>query len=352
MTSRRVLIQKSRTSCYRNGKISPRTASTVTSLARVACRKAPPNVEWPHVTINEGLENYRPDALAAVWRLLQRARGWHRPGAQRALQLWLEHRAAALWRRGLRHGRRARDAAHLAAAQRQGRHPPADRRGRPRPEHRLWRARCWRWAVAIVEIARQYPKIGKYVFIYHPDLQGPMDICEVVWGSTIFYAAYDEPELVKAVAGAGHRDLYRLSARVAEDRALPPGRQRALGALSQGQHHAARRLGDELLRRDVRGVRRAPTISACWTQFGGGAIHFCGKGDHYICAPGADANSSTPSICRSRSITTWRPCLQNTVDKGIKLLDLTRDAAEAAVAAGRDLHGQVHCREAGTPTIN
>jgi len=48
-----------------------------------------------------------------------------------------------------------------------------------------------------MEIARQYPKIGKYVFIYHPDLQGPMDICEVLWGSTIFYATLDEPALVK-----------------------------------------------------------------------------------------------------------------------------------------------------------
>jgi plasmid stabilization system protein ParE len=34
---------------------------------------------------------------------------------------------------------------------------------------------------------------------------------------------------------------------------------------------------------------------------------------------------------------------RHTVDKGIKLLNLTREAAEAARAQGRDLHGQVHC---------
>ena len=27
------------------------------------------------------------------------------------------------------------------------------------------------------EIASQYPKIGRYVHIYHPDMQGPMDLC-------------------------------------------------------------------------------------------------------------------------------------------------------------------------------
>jgi hypothetical protein len=35
---------------------------------------------------------------------------------------------------------------------------------------------------------------------------------------------------------------------------------------------------------------------------------------------------------------------RNTVDKGIKLLGLQPEAAEAALAAGRDLHGCVHCR--------
>ena len=34
---------------------------------------------------------------------------------------------------------------------------------------------------------------------------------------------------------------------------------------------------------------------------------------------------------------------RHTVDKGIKLLNLTREAAEEALARGRDLRGQVHC---------
>ena len=49
------------------------------------------------------------------------------------------------------------------------------------------------------EVFARYPKIEKYVEIYHPDLQGPLDICELMWGEDLFYAMYDEPELVAAV---------------------------------------------------------------------------------------------------------------------------------------------------------
>ncbi|MBQ3955190.1 MAG: hypothetical protein II680_04815 [Clostridia bacterium] len=48
------------------------------------------------------------------------------------------------------------------------------------------------------EIGEAYPKIGRYVSVYHPDLQGPLDICELLWGEEMFYAMYDEPELVHA----------------------------------------------------------------------------------------------------------------------------------------------------------
>ena len=45
-------------------------------------------------------------------------------------------------------------------------------------------------------IAAEYPRIGQYVHVYHPDLQGAMDICEIVWGSSLFLDIYDEPQLV------------------------------------------------------------------------------------------------------------------------------------------------------------
>lgn len=43
---------------------------------------------------------------------------------------------------------------------------------------------------------RAYPKCQKAIPIYHPDLQGPFDIAHLIWGSDIYYALYDEPELI------------------------------------------------------------------------------------------------------------------------------------------------------------
>jgi uroporphyrinogen-III decarboxylase len=75
--------------------------------------------------------------------------------------------------------------------------------------------------------------------------------------------------------------------------------------------------------------------------YGGGAIHFCGHGDHYIssmCAmPGMYAIAmSQPELNDMERI------YQATVDRGVKLLGLRRSECERALAAGRDLRGQVH----------
>jgi hypothetical protein len=47
------------------------------------------------------------------------------------------------------------------------------------------------------EAFSKYPKIQKYVSIYHPDLQGPLDIAELLFGGELFYLMYDDPQLLK-----------------------------------------------------------------------------------------------------------------------------------------------------------
>ena len=37
------------------------------------------------------------------------------------------------------------------------------------------------------ETFQAYPKIEKYVKVYHPDVQGPLDIAELLWGGDMFY---------------------------------------------------------------------------------------------------------------------------------------------------------------------
>jgi uroporphyrinogen-III decarboxylase len=75
-------------------------------------------------------------------------------------------------------------------------------------------------------------------------------------------------------------------------------------------------------------------------EFGGGAIHFCGKGDHYI--------SEMAKINGLRAINLSQPHLNrmetiyiHTIDRGINLIGLSRGTAQAALDAGRDLHGRV-----------
>ena len=194
---------------------------------------------------------------------------------------------------------------------------------------------------AIVEIARQYPKIGKYVFIYHPDMQGPMDICEVVWGSTIFYATRDEPALVK--------ELLELA--VATYIAFMREWEKIVPFRPEGNAHWGLFHQGKIMLRDDSAMNFSPrmfeefigpTISGCWTS-----------------SAAARSTSAARAITSSRAMSQLRglhaihlsqPDLndmekvyRHTVDKGIKLLDLNREAAELALARGRDLHGQVHC---------
>jgi hypothetical protein len=72
-------------------------------------------------------------------------------------------------------------------------------------------------------------------------------------------------------------------------------------------------------------------------EFGGGAVHFCGRGEHYIEAmsrmKGLRAvNLSQPELNDMELI------LRNTVDKGIAVLDLGRGAVERLDLADRALH--------------
>jgi hypothetical protein len=96
------------------------------------------------------------------------------------------------------------------------------------------------------------------------------------------------------------------------------------------------------LSRDMYDAFIRPYDQRLLNELGGGAVHFCGRGSHYI--------ASTCEMDRMHAINLSQPELNemetvysNTVDKGIKLLGLGREHAEAALAAGRDLRGCVHC---------
>lgn len=189
------------------------------------------------------------------------------------------------------------------------------------------------------EICRAYPKIRQFVFIYHPDLQGPMDVCELLWGSSIFYALVDQPELVHALlerVTQVYIDFMRLWMEI-----VPfhyPGNAHwgfyHLGNIML-RDDSAMNLSPEMVREFV-----LPYDQRLLTELGGGAIHFCGKGDHFIGSlselRGLHAmNVSQPELNAMETV------FQNSIDKGINLLGLRHQAALDAINLGRELHGRV-----------
>lgn len=190
------------------------------------------------------------------------------------------------------------------------------------------------------EIAEHYPKIGKYVWIYHPDLQGPLDILELLWGSEIFLAFEDEPKVVHAMLQL-ITDFYL--GVMGRWRQIVPVRDPELSA-----HWGLVQPGQVMIRLDS-GMNLPPSyideFSHPYDQqllqaLGGGTIHACGRVDHWIGllpqTKGAMAmNISQPELNDMEKV------LRGTVDRGILLLDLRKDAVAALERAGRPLRGRV-----------
>ncbi len=189
-------------------------------------------------------------------------------------------------------------------------------------------------------IAAEYPRIGRHVHVYHPDTQGPLDVCEMLWGSSIFEAFYLEPDLVTDLLNlitetyiAFLREWFSL---LPPSDTVSPHWGMMHGGTIMIRNDSAMNLSPELYRQFAQ-----PFDARCLEAFGGGAIHFCGRGDHYIAAmsttPGLQAiNLSQPELNDMETI------FRNTVDKHIPLIGLAPAAARAAMEAGRDLHGKVH----------
>ena len=191
------------------------------------------------------------------------------------------------------------------------------------------------------EVFSRYPKIEKYVSVYHPDLQGPLDICELLWGCDMFIAMYEEPALVHAMLDlltetytAFMERWFRLYPCTAEMN-VHWGILRHRGRILLRNDSAMN------LSPDLYSEFAAPYDGKLLAHFGGGAVHFCGRGDHYIdtlCAlPGLyGVNMSQPHLNDMEVI------YRSTVDKGIPLLAF--QAARAEADKGRDgaYHGKMH----------
>lgn len=196
-------------------------------------------------------------------------------------------------------------------------------------------------ALYFKETLAPYPNISKYITIYHPDLQGPLDCTELLWGSDIFLAFVDEPELVHSVL---QRIVDTYIAMMKEWETIVPPEKKF--AVHWTEYHRGR-----IMIRNDSAMNLSPDMCDTFIRpydqqlldaHKGGAIHFCGRGDHYIAMfgnmPGVFAvNLTQPHYNDMEKIFT------HTIDKGIQLIGLSADAGKAALDSGRDLHGNVHC---------
>ena len=191
------------------------------------------------------------------------------------------------------------------------------------------------------ELFAEYPNISKYVTIYHPDLQGPMDLCEMLWGSSIFVDSYDYPELLHQLLQLV-TDTYRLYMHEWEH-IIPPrsdGYAVHWGMLIKGR----------IMLRDDSAMNFSPAMYQQFSvpyeqllldEFGGGAIHFCGRGSHFV--PAAAAMRGLSAINASQpELNDMEAIYQATVDHGINIISLAMSEAMRALQAGRPLHSRVH----------
>ncbi len=83
-----------------------------------------------------------------------------------------------------------------------------------------------------------------------------------------------------------------------------------------------------------------PHDQRIFDELGGGIIHFCGRGDHFIAA--MSEMTGLYGIAMSQPhLNDMEVIYANTVDKGIGLVGLDMNHAKAALQSGRDLRGRV-----------
>jgi hypothetical protein len=129
----------------------------------------------------------------------------------------------------------------------------------------------------------RYPQCAEAVQVSLPDLQGPMDTAEQLWGGDLLIALLDEPELAGALMARIVQvmlhtvEVYRP---LAVDR-LKPAISTQHGYCIPGQllirNDSSILVSPQTYREIIR-----PADDQLLGTLGGGSIHFCGNGEHLI----------------------------------------------------------------------
>ncbi|MBN2711709.1 MAG: hypothetical protein JXR97_04645, partial [Planctomycetes bacterium] len=203
---------------------------------------------------------------------------------------------------------------------------------------RGWGGKVFQTAERFIECFSKYPELARHVHIYHPDLQGPMDVCELLWGSDIFVDLYEEAELVHEALSL-ITDTY--IAFMEKWHSLIPATgeySTHWGLLLKGQimlrDDSAMNLSPEMYREFI-----MPYNQRLLDRYGGG-IHACGKVDHWL-PIASELNNFHCFNMSQPHYNDMETVYQSTVDKGLRILALSRETVEQDSGAGRNLRGLV-----------
>ncbi len=192
-----------------------------------------------------------------------------------------------------------------------------------------------------MDLIKEYPKIKKYVHHYHPDLQGPMDIVELLWGTEIFTDIILQPDKVVDLLQLVTETYIKLLKKWYKE--FPPYYEdmSVHWGLIQPGHVMIRDDSATNFSPDQVNEFILPYDQMILNEFDGGTIHYCGRGSHFI--------HDMCNLDKMYAIQLSQPdyndmnvIFDNTVDKQIKLLGLREDGVEQAKKEGRPLKGQVH----------
>lgn len=191
-----------------------------------------------------------------------------------------------------------------------------------------------------IESLRDYPKLQKYCHIYHPDAQGVLDIAEVIYGSEIFLAFYDEPGLMHEFLHMITRTYIRFMDNFFK--LVPP-------ADDYNCHYGWMHRGKIRMSLDSC-VNFSPEM---YEEFSlpydkillnlyGGIIHSCGKVDHFVNSLNLIGEGYYGFNLSQPHLNDMEKVFASTIDKGVRILNLDPKAVLQAREKNRQLRGLVH----------
>lgn len=189
------------------------------------------------------------------------------------------------------------------------------------------------------ELTKDYPLITRYVYLYNPDLQGPFPLVDMLAGADIYYAFYDEPELVHQALDHMTNVYLDFTAKWQEMfPAYDAEHSIEWGLMHKGRtilrNDAVMNLSEALYREFV-----MPYDQRVFKAIGGG-MHFCGRGDHYI----GVACEMEGLSCINLSQPEWNDMEKiyaASIDQGKIIIGLDSSEVLRAGKAGRNLRGMV-----------